>query len=107
MENVQNFIANDLFSSLNNDNKVNEQFEIAKWDEIKSLYLRYKENNKDGFIITTTPYFNDDKICFNLTIIPVDCCKEPKPSMIRFVTNIRDNTIDSIKNYLTQMIFLV
>lgn len=107
MENVQNFINNELFSSLNNDNKVNEIFEITKWNDIQTLYLRYKENNKDGFIITTTPYFNDNKICFNLTIIAVDSCREPKSEHGRFVTNISDGTIDSIKNYLTQIGFTV
>ncbi len=102
MEKVQNFINNELFTSLNIDDKVNERYEITKWNNHNTLYLRYKENNNDGFIITTTPYINDSNICFNITIIAVDSYREPKSSMTKYITNINDDTIDSIKNYLTQ-----
>lgn len=107
MDFVQNFIVNELYNSLNTDDKINEKFELSKWNDIKSLYLRYKENNNDGFIITTTPYFNDGKINFNITIIAVDYCREPKPSMTKFITNISNETNDLIKNYLTQIGFVV
>ena len=107
MEKVQNFIDNELYTSLNNNNKINKIFEIIKYGDMKTLYLRYKENNNDGFIITTTPYYNDSKICFNLTIIAVDSCREPKSSMPKYITNISNDTCDLINNYLSQIGFAV
>ncbi len=101
MNNVQNFIMNELYSSLKNHDKVNKQFEIIEWNELNSLFLQYKVNNKDGFIITTTPCCNENNICFNLTIIPVDSCIKPKPNMNKYFTNISNDGIVPIINYLT------
>ena len=85
------------------DNKINDVFEIICWKEISTLHLRYKNSPNDGFIITSTPYFIDGKMCFNVTIIEIDSNKTPKPGLTKYFHDISDPTyIDFLKNYLLQ-----
>ena len=100
MEQVRNYIRGELFSFLSSDEKVNDMFETVLWNEVPSIYLRYKNNHKDGFIITTTPYFHEEQICFHITIISVDSCKVPKPFLIKFIS-INHDSLKKIKDYLT------
>jgi len=100
MESLKNYIEKELFMSLSSDENVNEIFDITCWDNISSLYFKYKGNEKDGYIITTCPYFHNDEICFKIMIVAVDSCKEPKPWLTKYLDKTEDTT-NIIKNYLT------
>lgn len=100
MEQVMNYIRCELFSFLSLDEKVNNMFETVLWNEYSSIYLRYKNNYNDGFIITTTPYFHEEQICFHISIITVDSSKEPKPFLTKFIS-INHDSLKTIKDYLT------
>jgi hypothetical protein len=107
MTTVNEFINDKLYSSLINDNNVNNIFEISTLKDINSILLKYKNNIKDGFIITTTPYFYESNICFYIAIIAFDSCEYPKRSLTKYIINIDDKTIDLIKKYLLQIGFTV
>ena len=100
MEQVKNYIRGELFLFLSSDDKVNDMFETILWDEYSCIYLRYKNNHNDGFIIITTPYFHEEQICFYISIIAVDSCKEPKSLLTKSIS-INHDTPETIKNYLT------
>ena len=85
MEKVQEYIKMHLFEYLSNDEKVNESFIITKWIAESAIFLQYKENKTDGFIITPTLYFNNDKIIHDISIIFVDSCATPKPYMTKII----------------------
>lgn len=62
---------------LSKNNEITEKYEIMFWDTCSSIYLGYKINKKDGYVITTVPYLTDEKITLKVIIIPVDECKNP------------------------------
>lgn len=97
---VQNYINEELLTFLSSDEKVNQMFEIVPWKHIGSIYLRYKENISDGYIITSSPYVNDGEMVFKIMITFVDSCKQPKPNMIQFVNQSVDAK-RNIRDYIT------
>ncbi len=73
LEEIKNYIKTDYFNSLLSNENLND-FDILKIDELSSIFLRNKSNNKDSFIITSCPCPIDDdgKIFYQITMFPMD-----------------------------------
>ncbi len=102
---LANNYIDQLYDLLNNEN-IKKIFNVIKYDEHLGIYLQYKCNNNDGFIITKIPYAHNHSVDVQICIVPVDQCKQPKNFLMKFfeVPSENDNneTYNRVEKYLLE-----
>ncbi len=94
LDRANNYI-DQLYDHLNQCENIKTIFNIIKYDDHMGIYLKYKCNNHDGFVITKIPCPEEkDLTSVRICVLFVDKCKQPKSFEVKFVELPEDDNIN-------------